>query len=98
MRLQAIIVADRWGATSLGALEGTFAALLTAVTSFAPAAGPTVASWLGSFTSMTYTTAATAGLAGLIAGGMPLTKGSVFDDGRPDESIVLGVGWNFPST
>lgn len=67
--LQATVVADRWGANSLGALQGTFAAPLTAVTALAPAAGPAMAAWLGSFTSMAYAMAAATGLAALIAVG-----------------------------
>lgn len=69
--LQATIVADRWGANSLGALQGTFAAPLTATTALAPAAGPAMAAWLGSFTSMAYAMAyamaAATGLAAVIA-------------------------------
>ena len=65
--LQATIVADRWGTTSLGALQGSFAAPLTAATALAPAAGPAIATWLGSYTAMAYAMAAATGTAVLIA-------------------------------
>ncbi|WP_254678958.1 hypothetical protein [Arthrobacter sp. 24S4-2] len=58
--LQATIVADRWGTTSLGSLQGTFAAI-------APAAGPAVAAWLGTYTNMAYVMAAAAATAAVIA-------------------------------
>ncbi|GAA1768929.1 MFS transporter [Pseudarthrobacter sulfonivorans] len=67
--LQATIVADRWGATSLGTLQGSFAAPLTVVTALAPAAGPAIAAWLGSFNAMTAAMAAATGIALLIAAG-----------------------------
>jgi hypothetical protein len=66
--LQATIVADRWGMSALGALQGRFAAPLTAVTALAPAAGPVLAAWLGSYTGMAYAMAGAAGLAALMAG------------------------------
>lgn len=65
--LQATVVADRWGAQSLGTMQGTFAAPLTAVTAVAPAAGPAVAAWLGTYTGMAYAMAGITGLAALIA-------------------------------
>ncbi|WP_104045129.1 MFS transporter [Arthrobacter sp. ZGTC412] len=65
--LQATIVADQWGATSLGTLQGHFAAPLTIVTALAPALGPTLASWFGSFTAMAYVMAATTGTALIIS-------------------------------
>jgi MFS family permease len=64
--LQATIVADRWGTTSLGTLQGIFAAPLTIVTALAPAAGPAIAAWLGSFTAMAYAMAAASGSALLL--------------------------------
>ena len=69
--LQATIVAERWGMSSLGARQGRFAAPLTAVTALAPAAGPALAAWLGSYTAMAYAMAGAAGLAALIAGTLP---------------------------
>lgn len=65
--LQATIVADRWGTTSLGTLQGSFAAPLTAAAALAPAAGTAMATWLGSYTSMAYAMAAVTGTAALIA-------------------------------
>ncbi|MDQ0767914.1 MFS family permease [Pseudarthrobacter defluvii] len=65
--LQATIVADRWGTQSLGTLQGIFAAPLTAVTAIAPAAGPLIAVWLGSYTNMTFAMAAATGTAATIA-------------------------------
>uniref|UniRef100_UPI0032166C88 MFS transporter n=1 Tax=uncultured Arthrobacter sp. TaxID=114050 RepID=UPI0032166C88 len=65
--LQATIVADRWGSRNLGALQGHFAAPLTAVTAVAPAAGPLLATWTGSYTGMAYAMVAASGVAALIA-------------------------------
>lgn len=65
--LQATVVADRWGTQHLGTLQGLFAAPLTAVTAIAPAAGPALAAWLGSYTNMAYATAAATGTAAVIA-------------------------------
>jgi predicted MFS family arabinose efflux permease len=65
--LQATIVADRWGTTGLGTLQGIFAAPLTIVTALAPAVGPATAVWLGSFTAMTSAMVAATGTALLIA-------------------------------
>ncbi|WP_144663318.1 MFS transporter [Paenarthrobacter nicotinovorans] len=65
--LQATIVATNWGATGLGTLQGLFAAPLTIVTALAPALGPALATWCGSFTGMTYTLAAATGTALLIS-------------------------------
>ncbi|TNB67697.1 MFS transporter [Arthrobacter sp. BB-1] len=67
--LQATIVADRWGTTSLGTLQGIFAAPLTVVTALAPAAGAAITAVVGSYTNMTYAMAAAAGAAALIAAG-----------------------------
>ncbi|MDP9989442.1 MFS family permease [Arthrobacter oryzae] len=61
--LQATLVADRWGSTSLGLLQGTFAAPLTIITALAPAAGSALAGLLGSYTAMAYAMAAAAGMA-----------------------------------
>ena len=72
--LQATIVAERWGMSSLGALQGRFAAPLTAVTALAPAAGPALAALLGSYTAMAYAMAGAAGLAAVTAGAL-LTVG-----------------------
>ena len=73
--LQATIVADRWGTASLGTLQGSFAAPLTAATALAPAAGPAIAAWLGSYTSMAYAMAAITGAAALIAAVAHLSRG-----------------------
>lgn len=64
--LQATIVATNWGATGLGTLQGLLAAPLTIVTALAPALGPALATWCGSFTGMTYAMAAATGTALLI--------------------------------
>lgn len=73
--LQATIVGDRWGSQSLGALQGSFAAPLTAVTALAPAAGPLLAAWLGTYTAMAYAMAAATGTAALIAVTTRLSRG-----------------------
>jgi predicted MFS family arabinose efflux permease len=65
--LQATIVADRWGTTGLGTLQGIFAAPLTIVTALAPAVGPALASCFGSFTTMAYAMAGATGTALLIS-------------------------------
>jgi MFS family permease len=65
--LQATIVGDRWGSQDLGALQGAFAAPLTATTAIAPAAGPLLAAWLGTYTAMAYAMAAAAGAAVAVA-------------------------------
>ena len=65
--LQATIVGDRWGSQNLGTLQGVFAAPLTAVTAVAPAAGPAIAAWLGTYTAMAYAMAAATGTAAFIA-------------------------------
>ena len=65
--LQATVVGDRWGSQDLGALQGVFAAPLTAVTAIAPAAGPLLAGWFGTYTAMAYAMAAAAGAAAVIA-------------------------------
>lgn len=72
--LQATIVADRWGATGLGTLQGIFAAPLTIVTALAPAAGPMMAAWFGSYTAMACAMAAAAGAALLFAAA-PFVRG-----------------------
>lgn len=64
--LQATIVADRWGTTSLGTLQGIFAAPLTVVTALAPAVGPALATWFGSYAAMALVMALTTGTALLI--------------------------------
>jgi hypothetical protein len=65
--LQATVVADRWGGQDLGTLQGIFAAPLTTVTALAPAAGPAMAGWLGSYTSMTHAMAAASGVSAVSA-------------------------------
>ena len=63
--LQATIVGDRWGGSSLGALQGTFSAPLAMVTALAPAAGPALAACLGTYTATAYAMATATGLAAL---------------------------------
>lgn len=65
--LQATIVGDRWGTRDLGALQGVFAAPLTAVTAVAPAAGPLLAGWLGTYAAMSYVMATAVFAAALLA-------------------------------
>lgn len=72
--LQATIVGDRWGTRNLGTLQGVFAAPLTAVTAIAPAAGPLLAAWLGSYTAMAYAMAASAAAAAIFAAAMSLRE------------------------
>ncbi|MEO5316772.1 MFS transporter [Pseudarthrobacter sp. CC12] len=72
--LQATIVGDRWGSQNLGTLQGIFSAPLTAVTALAPAVGPTVATWLGSYTAMAYAAAAATGTAAFIAAAARLSR------------------------
>ena len=74
--LQATIVGERWGSQNLGALQGVFAAPLTAVTALAPAVGPAIAAWLGTYTAMTYAMAVATGTAALIAAAARLSRGS----------------------
>ncbi|CAI3799923.1 MFS transporter [Pseudarthrobacter sp. MM222] len=74
--LQATIVGDRWATSSIGTLQGIFAAPLTIVTALAPAAGPVIAAWLGSYTAMAYAMAAATGLAALTAFAVNLNRGS----------------------
>lgn len=74
--LQATVVADRWGTASLGTLQGTFAAPLTAVTAIAPAAGPAMAAWLGTYTNMAYAMAAATGTAALVTFAARFTTGA----------------------
>lgn len=68
--LQATIVGERWGTRNLGTLQGVFAAPLTAVTAIAPAAGPLLAGWLGSYTAMAHAMAAAALAAAVFAATM----------------------------
>lgn len=76
--LQATVVADRWGTQNLGTLQGLFAAPLTAVTAIAPATGPALAAWLGTYTGMAYAMAAAAGTAVLLT-----AAGRIRERGRP---------------
>jgi len=50
--VQASAVADRWGATSYGTINGLFAAPVTVVAALAPAIGSLVAAGVGSYASM----------------------------------------------
>ncbi|GAB5077134.1 hypothetical protein [Arthrobacter sp. AD-310] len=90
--LQATIVGQRWGSQNLGTLQGMFAAPLTAVAALAPAAGPAIAGWLGSYTAMAWAMAAAAGVAVFIAaaaaplaeiGQESISGGSPRSAGRP---------------
>ena len=72
--LQATIVGDRWGSQNLGTLQGIFAAPLTAVTAIAPAAGPLLAAWLGTYTGMAYAMAASATTAAILAAAISLRE------------------------
>lgn len=65
--LQATVIGEQWGTTSLGTLQGAFAAPLTTVTALAPAAGPAVAAWLGGYTAMAFAMAAATATAAIIA-------------------------------
>ncbi|MDQ0824532.1 MFS family permease [Arthrobacter sp. B2I5] len=58
--LQATLVAERWGTGNLGALQGAFAAPLTAVAALAPVAGTAVAAWFGTYTAMAWAMVAAA--------------------------------------
>jgi MFS family permease len=82
--LQATIVGDRWGTRNLGTLQGVFAAPLTAVTAIAPAAGPLLATWFGSYTAMACAMAALAAAAAIIAAVMSLAARRA-DEIRPAE-------------
>lgn len=55
---QATAVADRWGTTHFGAINGVFVAPITAGTALAPVAGPALAEVLGSYSLMAVTMAA----------------------------------------
>ena len=92
--LQATIVGDRWGSQNLGTLQGVFAAPLTAVTALAPAAGPAIAAWLGTYTNMTYAMAAATGTAALIAAAARLSRGLPcrMKNGRTDQSCSESDG------
>ena len=72
--LQATVVADRWGTAGLGTLQGAFAAPLTAATALAPAAGPAMAAWLGSYTNMAYAMGAATGTAAAVTLAVRSTK------------------------
>ncbi|MET4097002.1 MFS transporter [Arthrobacter sp. UYCu712] len=74
--LQATIVGDRWGSRNLGTLQGIFAAPLTAVTAIAPALGPAIAAWLGTYTAMAYAMAVATGTAAFLAVVERLARGS----------------------
>ncbi|MFB9716945.1 hypothetical protein [Arthrobacter methylotrophus] len=74
--LQATIVGDRWGSQNLGTLQGIFVAPLTAITALAPAVGPVIAAWLGTYTAMTYAMAVATGTAAFIAVVARLSRGS----------------------
>lgn len=54
---QATAVADRWGTTHFGAINGVFVAPITAGTALAPVAGPALAEVLGSYSLMAVTMA-----------------------------------------
>ncbi|WP_306231752.1 MFS transporter [Agrococcus beijingensis] len=50
--VQGSAVADRWGTRNYGAINGAFAAPITAVTALGPALGPVLASATGSYATM----------------------------------------------
>lgn len=61
--LQATAVADRWGTRNFGAVNGIFAAPMTAMGALAPAAGPFLALQLGGYPAMAIGMAALLSLA-----------------------------------
>ncbi|MDN6176078.1 MAG: MFS transporter [Brevibacterium sp.] len=56
--LQATAVADRWGTTNFGAINGVFVAPITVGTALAPAAGPALAGVVGGYPMMAIVMAA----------------------------------------
>ncbi|MDN6135011.1 MAG: MFS transporter [Brevibacterium sp.] len=56
--LQATAVADRWGTTNFGAINGVFVAPITVGTALAPAAGPALAGVVGGYPMMAIVKAA----------------------------------------
>ncbi|MGC5078387.1 MFS transporter [Agrococcus sp. DT81.2] len=58
--VQGSAVADRWGTRNYGAINGAFAAPITAVTAIGPALGPVLASATGSYAAMGLVAAALA--------------------------------------
>ena len=64
--VQASAVADRWGATSYGKLNGLLAAPVTALTALAPGLAALLAGALGSYASMAYAMAAACALGGIL--------------------------------
>ena len=56
--LQATAVADRWGTTNFGAINGVFVAPITVGTALAPVAGPALAGVVGGYTMMALVMAA----------------------------------------
>ncbi|WP_343916661.1 MFS transporter [Agrococcus citreus] len=65
--VQGSAVADRWGTRSYGAINGVFAAPITAVAALGPALGPVAASAIGSYASMGLLAAALALVALVLA-------------------------------
>ncbi|MHA7274098.1 MFS transporter [Arthrobacter sp. TMT4-20] len=65
--LQATAVADRWGTSNFGAVQGVFVAPVTAVGALAPAAGPLLAGILGGYPAMAVAMAGVATLGVLAA-------------------------------
>lgn len=65
--LQATAVADRWGTSNFGAVQGVFVAPVTAVGALAPAAGPLLAGLLGGYPAMALAMAGVATLGVLAA-------------------------------
>lgn len=68
--VNASAVADRWGTANYGAINGTFAALVTIAGAIAPAVGPLVATGVGSNDGMALV------MAGLALAGALLARGS----------------------
>lgn len=60
--VQATAVAERWGTTRLGSLNGAFGAPITAATALAPVAGVVAATWAGSYPAAVVVFAAIAAL------------------------------------
>lgn len=65
--VQGSAVADRWGTTNYGAINGVFAAPLTFISALAPALGPLLAAGTGSYSAMALIAAALAAVSVLFA-------------------------------
>jgi MFS family permease len=65
--VNASAVADRWGTSNYGAINGVFAAPVTILTALAPAIGPLVAAAVGTFSGMALVMAGVALVGAIIA-------------------------------